>query len=100
MDYAFVCFKLGCPDQAISDYTKAIRLKPDSMLAYVGRGLVYYKLKRYADALEDLIYAIWLRPKYPELYRIRAKIYDAIGDHVPAESDRKKAKELMTRSRN
>jgi tetratricopeptide (TPR) repeat protein len=97
-EHALVCHKLGHTDQSISDYSQAIRLKPDYVLAYFGRGCAYYSVKRYADALRDLTEAIRLRPKYPELYTVRAKVYDQLGSHVQAVENRKKAKELTTRS--
>jgi hypothetical protein len=96
-EHARVCFKLGYPDQAISDYTKAIQLKPDYVVAYFGRGGLYYKLGRYAEAIKDITEAIRLRPNNAELYEARAKVYDSIGDHAQAEADRKKAMELGPR---
>ena len=82
---------------SVDDLTKSIQLKPGAP-AYGGRAMAYYFLRRYADAITDLTEAIRLEPTHPEFYRARSKAYDRLGNHVKAEEDRKKAKELMARS--
>ena len=62
--------------------------------------MAYYFLGRYADAITDLTEAIRNEPTRPEFYRVRAKAYDAAGDHLRAKADRKKAKQLMASSDN
>ncbi len=48
--------KEGIKDKigAAEDYSKAIALKDDFVDAYYGRGVVYYRLHRFTDALNDL----------------------------------------------
>jgi len=53
---------------AISDYTKAIELKPDYASAYVNRGNRKMGLRDYYGAISDFIKAIELKPDYPVTY--------------------------------
>jgi tetratricopeptide (TPR) repeat protein len=48
--------------KAISDYTEAIRLKPDLALAYEFRAIAYLSLKQYSKAISDYTEAIRLQP--------------------------------------
>ena len=95
-EHALVSFELGYPDQAITDCNEAIRLKPDCALAYFSRGCLYYKLKRDTESLRDLTEAIQLEPDAVS-YKARARVYDALGDHARAETDRKKGKEAKNK---
>ena len=54
----------GQHDQAIQDYTEAIRLKPDFADAYYNRGLNYYKKGQYDRAIQDYSEGIRLKPDY------------------------------------
>jgi tetratricopeptide (TPR) repeat protein len=83
-------------DKAISDYSEAIRLKPDFAHAFNGRALIYFKLKRYDKAIADYSEAIRLKPDFTLAYRNRAVCYDALGKTVEAERDRAKADKLET----
>ncbi|NJN38842.1 MAG: tetratricopeptide repeat protein [Acaryochloridaceae cyanobacterium CSU_3_4] len=47
---------------ALADYTAAIRLSPDNLLAHVGRGNAHYGLKNYPTALQDYQQALRLEP--------------------------------------
>jgi serine/threonine-protein kinase len=47
---------------ALADYTAAIRLSPDNLLAHVGRGNAHYGLKNYPNALQDYQQALQLEP--------------------------------------
>ena len=55
-------YDLGLYHEAISDYDKAIRLKPDDAKAYGNRGLAKYNLKKYFAAIADYDTAIRLNP--------------------------------------
>jgi len=52
------------PDRAISDYTEMIAANtPDMDEAYTERGLLYWKLGKRAEAINDYNEAIRLNPK-------------------------------------
>jgi len=50
--------------KAITDFSQAIKLKPDYAVAYNNRGLVYYKKGEYKKAIADFSQAIKLNPNY------------------------------------
>lgn len=62
-------------DQAIALYSEAIatgELKPFMMVAaYNGRGLVYYRLKQYGQAIEDYSHGLGIEPDNETLLRNR-----------------------------
>ena len=66
-------------DQAITDYTTAIRLKPDYAEAYNDRGFAYYLKGDAEPAIADYTRAIELRPDYPKAYNSRGVAYMAHG---------------------
>lgn len=69
-------YHLGNNKNAIEDYSKAIRLKPDFSLAYYNRGCVYIKDPgQYQKAIEDFKKAIKLKPDYTEAYNNLGGIY-------------------------
>ena len=51
-----VCNKLGRYQEAIADYTTAIKINPDDADAYVNRGAAYDDLGRYQEAIADYTY--------------------------------------------
>ncbi|MFA5090977.1 MAG: tetratricopeptide repeat protein, partial [Candidatus Omnitrophota bacterium] len=53
---------------ALSDFNKAIELKPDMPEAYFNRGLVHLRKKDFVSALSDFNKAIELKPDMPEAY--------------------------------
>ena len=58
----------GDYDAAISDYTEAIRLRPNLSQAYQNRGLVYSRKKEHEQAIADYTKAILIDPKYAKAY--------------------------------
>jgi predicted negative regulator of RcsB-dependent stress response len=89
-------------DQAIADYTEAIRMHPGYAPAYVGRGNAYSKKGDYDRAIADYTQEIGLDPYsslYAEYYRgyayvSRGNAYNRKGDRVRARADWSKALEL------
>jgi tetratricopeptide (TPR) repeat protein len=65
-------------DKAISDYSKAIELKPDFADAYYNRGLAYfrkgssYNFEPHKKAINDFTKAIELQPDFADAYYNRA----------------------------
>ena len=62
---------------------------------YNNRGMRYYNLKQYDNALSDLNTALKLNPKYAKAYARRAMIYRALGENGKAQADDMKAKKLQ-----
>jgi tetratricopeptide (TPR) repeat protein len=79
-------------DDAIAEYSKAIRLDPKYTLAFYNRGNAYRANKDYDRAIADYTEAIRIDPKYAaafqnrgEAYRLGKKDYDtAIADYTEA----------------
>ncbi|MXV83975.1 tetratricopeptide repeat protein [Candidatus Poribacteria bacterium] len=78
-------------EEAISHFTKAIKLKPDSAEAYINRGIAYYKKNDFDNAIKDFVKAIQLKPDSAEAYFNRGNAYDkkaqfdnAIRDYTEA----------------
>jgi tetratricopeptide (TPR) repeat protein len=65
----------GVFDRAISDYHRAIQLKPDFATAYSNRGLAYAKQGLYDLAIADFNQAIKLDPYNADTYLKRGNAY-------------------------
>ncbi|MGV0005256.1 MAG: tetratricopeptide repeat protein [Candidatus Porifericomitaceae bacterium WSBS_2022_MAG_OTU9] len=59
-------------EEAIVDYTEAIKLKPDNPAAYYNRASTKSNLGRHDEAIEDYTEAIKLKPDNPAAYYNRA----------------------------
>ncbi len=84
----------GQYDQAISDYNRAIALKPDYAIAYEARGNSYYKVRQFDWAITDYGRAIMLMPNNPEPYGNRGNAYLALAKFDKAIADYSKALKL------
>ena len=74
-------------DQAIEDYTQAIRYNPDSAMAYHERAVCLARLNQDDRALPDYNRAIELSPNYPLSWNGRGVIYLHRKDYQKAISD-------------
>ncbi|HTY23997.1 MAG TPA: tetratricopeptide repeat protein [Desulfomonilaceae bacterium] len=72
--------RLHLDDQAISDYTKVVRLHPQMEAAYNNRGTAYYRQGEYSKAVKDFSRAIELNPSYALAYYNRGNAYHDKGD--------------------
>jgi tetratricopeptide (TPR) repeat protein len=73
--------------EAISDFSKAIILKPDWTLAYNNRGATYARMGEYDEAIKDFTKAIESDPSNRLAYRNRALAYKKLGQPLKAETD-------------
>jgi len=80
-------------NDAISDFTQAIKLEPDSAKAYYQRGCTYDNLKRYNESVKDYTEAIQLNPDF-DSYCNRGYAYIHLKKYTEAISDYTKANEL------
>jgi len=81
---------IGNNEDAIADFTNAIRIEPDYTEAYYKRGNGYLYLENYEDAIADYTRAIRIDPDYTEAYNNRgiAKYFagfDGCSDLMKAE---------------
>ena len=77
---------------AISDYTRAIEIKPNYPEAYLNRGLSKARLEDYKAAIVDYNKAIEIKPNYALAYSNRAIAKELSG--IDGCADARKAKEL------
>jgi tetratricopeptide (TPR) repeat protein len=95
--YAY-SFKDENLDKALADVNKAFELEPDSKdlsLFYDTRGYIYYRMKSYVEALDNLNAAVALADDNGEIYYHRALAYQARGETAAARADCEKALELQ-----
>jgi tetratricopeptide (TPR) repeat protein len=87
--------KLKKYNQAIEDFSQAIKLDPNNAEYYYKRGVTYGNLNQHQKAIEDFNEAIRLNPKYAEAYSNRGFVYMVkLDDKKKACSDWKRACEL------
>ena len=79
--------KLERYEEALADYSEAIRLNPEGPSAYVNRGNTYDDLERYEEALADYSEAIRLNPEDPSAYYNRGITYDDLECYEEALAD-------------
>ena len=71
-------------EKAIEAYKEGIKLKPDYQRLYYNLGLVYFRVKRYAEAEKYAIEAIKLDPKHASSQRMYALVTFHQNKRVPA----------------
>jgi len=81
-------------DQAIDNYSKAIKINPKFAKAYNNRGIAYVWKKKYDLAIDDFNKAIKLDPNNGKVYNNRAIVYSYMGETDKARQDIEKAKSL------
>jgi Tfp pilus assembly protein PilF len=81
------CAERGDHETAISHYTHAIELAPDSDEAYYNRALAFQAKGEAESGLVDYSRAIELRPAYAEAHNNRGNLYAAGGQFDPAIRD-------------
>lgn len=74
-------------EDAITDYSEAIRLSPDNAQAYLGRGNAKYALEQYQDALQDYEESLKHDPDYVYALNGRGNVKFALNDYEAAIKD-------------
>jgi Flp pilus assembly protein TadD len=75
------------PSQAKNYWDKAIATNPKQAEAYNNRGLAFYNLKLYQQAIEDFSQALRIKPQYAEALNNRGNAYYAMDQYEKAEAD-------------
>jgi Flp pilus assembly protein TadD len=65
--------------QALLDFSEALKLNPESVEAYTGKGIVYEALKNYDFAITNFEKAVLLDPESPAVYSNRGCCLIASG---------------------
>ena len=81
-------------DQAIDNYSKAIKINPKFAKAYNNRGIAYILKKQYDLSIADFSKAIELDPQNGKAYNNRAIVYSYQGENDKARQDLQKAQSL------
>ena len=81
-------------DQAVTDFTEAIRLDAEYTSAYNSRGTASSHKGEYGRAIADFTEAIRIDPEFARAYFNRGLTHEKKGDQGKAEADFAKAKEL------
>jgi tetratricopeptide (TPR) repeat protein len=82
------------PDNAINNYTEAIKLNHKFAKAYNNRGIAYIGRQQYDLAITDFNKAIKFDPKNGKAYNNRAIVYWYKGEVARACQDIQKAQSL------
>ena len=85
---------MGSHEDALTDYTEAIRINPDYAEAYNSRSNLRGSCSQFHDALTDCNEAIRLKPDYAEAYANRGLAKVGLDRADEARSDFQKALEL------
>ena len=75
------------PNAALNYWSRAISSKQNTATAYNNRGLAYYGLKRYKEAIGDYTQAIQLDPAYAAAYNNRGNSYYELREYQLALHD-------------
>ena len=79
---------------AIDNYTQAIHLNPNNIIAYYNRGNALYNLGHYQSAIADYTKALKLNPNYSDIYNNRGLTRLHLGDPQGAIADYTQALKL------
>ena len=87
----------GQLDQAISSFTKAIKINPTLAQAYLLRGITYGMKDQFDQAISDFTKALYINPRDWQVYSVRGLTYAKKGHADQAISDFTEAIEINPR---
>ena len=79
---------------AVSDFNKAINIRPKYTVAHIGRGNARIGLGQYEEAIADFDQAIRLQPHKAYTFYIRGRAKSSIGQYKEAIADWQASLEL------
>lgn len=77
----------GTRELAMSDFNRALELKPDLYQAYNNRGIIYFDRNERDRSLSDFDTALRINPRYAESYNNRGALYASDGNFDRALAD-------------
>ncbi|KAK3093376.1 hypothetical protein FSP39_014746 [Pinctada imbricata] len=100
----FVLLNMGSLDEAMSRFTKLLKIYPDNNAAFYGRGIVYQRrglqeIANAAKSVREFTEAIMQSKKFHEPYERRAESYIALHHYDEALDDLNKAAETSPSKR-
>jgi tetratricopeptide (TPR) repeat protein len=72
------------PQALLADLNERLQSNPRDNVAFFERARLYYTLKRYSEALDDISSAIALQRKWAEAWVLRAEIFSLLQDYDSA----------------
>ncbi len=84
----------GNYEDAITYYTKALKVNPKDAIAYNNRGLAWGKKGDYDNAIADFTKAVEIDPQFADAYKNRGIAYYDKGDYDRTCSDFQKSCDL------
>ena len=86
--------QLGDREHARADFDTALRLNPNSVSAYIGRGRVSFEETQYDDAIKNFDQALSLQPNNVDAALRRARSFELQRNFAAARSDFQKVLDL------
>jgi serine/threonine protein kinase len=87
LDRGIQYLESGAHDQAMSEFSEAIRQDPTQAMPYYYRATAGYKKGDYEQAIKDYSEVIRITPEYALAYQNRASIYSLRGEYDKAIGD-------------
>ena len=84
----------GNYEDAITYYTKVLKVNPKDAISYNNRGLAWGKKGDYDNAIADFTKAVEIDPQFADAYKNRGIVYYNKGDYNRTCSDFQKSCEL------
>lgn len=76
--------QLGREEEAVESFRSALKIDPDSGVAYVNLGSLYFRQKKMDPAREALTQAVAINPFDPSVHSLLTKVYRTLGDEEKA----------------
>jgi tetratricopeptide (TPR) repeat protein len=84
----------GKPEQALEDFNRAVKIKPQVAAGYLGRANTLQILGRYEESIEDYDIALEIQSDLANAYINRGSAYSHLGEYEKAIADYEKGLQL------